>query len=341
MNSYFSTYISGFGEVVESLLKKKLSSLYIKRVLDGLVVFDSLASQLHIKDLRFLNNSFILLKFNENVSIEEFVSEILKLGWTKTNLRSTVLKNVSTFRVVYSLENKISKLAEKNLEKLETLISKVLVLKVKRDNPDTEFWILERSEGVILFGLRITKRENESNFEKGELKPELANILCEISEPLDTDIFLDPFAGLGAIPIERAKIAKFKKIFAGENNKDIYKNLLEKTKKLGLSITVGRWNSTKLGALSDRSVNKIVTDPPWGEYSITNVEDLYAKSLQEMDRVLMPTGILVLLTSQKELIKKLLSHHGKKFVLEQQFNILVSGKESGVFKIRKVNWLLG
>lgn len=318
MTTYFSTYISGFGEIIEDLLKRKLSDVQIKTNLDGLIIFDSNDPFFAIKNLRFLNNSFVLLDKNLN------------------KIDRQILSGFKSFRIVYSKENEFTKLDTAALKKIESLIFKTLHLKVSRDNPETEFWILKRSEGLKLFGLRITKRE--SNLEKGKLRPELANILCELSDPTSADVFLDPFAGSGAIVFERTNMAKFQKIFAGENNKNVYQVLINKTKRLNVPIIVGKWNATKLGALSDQSVNKIVTDPPWGQYDNTiNIEELYNKAMLEFYRILKVNGILVILTAQKDLITELLNNYDGKLLLERQFNILVSGKKAGVFKIIKIN----
>lgn len=338
MKTYFSTFIPGTGEIVDNLLRKKLEKVDVKLKLDGLILFETSASFLQVKDLKFFNNTFGLLKECKNITIPDFVDSIISDRITQKEFENFIPYQTKTFRIVYSKENQLSSLENTLLIKLEDYICRKTSLKVDRKNPDIEYWILGRSEGDIFFGTRITKKQDIKYFsEQGELRMEMSSILCELSEPNENDIFLDPFAGSGSIPIERAKIFKFKKIFAGENDKSIYKNLVVKVKKFNFKIVVGKWDATKLGALTDSFVDKIVTDPPWGQFDQRiNIQELYKKSFSEFYRVLRKNSLLVLLTSQKELINEILEEYQEKFILEKEFNILVSGKKSTIFKIRKV-----
>lgn len=55
----------------------------------------------------------------------------------------------------------------------------------------------------------------------------------------------------------------------------------------------------------------------------------------EFYRLLKVEGLLILLTSQKELVNKILENYKNKFLIEKEINVLVSGKKSTIFKIRK------
>jgi 23S rRNA G2445 N2-methylase RlmL len=85
------------------------------------------------------------------------------------------------------------------------------------------------------------------------------------------------------------------------------------------------------------SIDKLVTNPPWGrtlgkelDYNI-----FYPRLLLEFRRVLKQDGVLVLLTSEKLLFEKLIRDNKRHFWLEQQFNIFVSGRKAGIYKLRK------
>ena len=338
METYFSTFIPGTGEIVSDLLRKKLGKVGIKLKLDGLILFETPAPFQLIKDLRFCNNTFALLKTDKDIDVSDFIDFIASDRFVQKRLKDFILPKTKTFRVVYSKENKLVNLDNGLTGRLEVFINRGTNLKVDKRDPDVEFWILERSEGNIFFGTRVTKKQNTKDIlEQGELRTEVVNILCELSEPDESDVFLDPFAGSGAIPIERARIYRFKNIFAGENDKAIYTSLVKKIKTLGLKIVVGKWNATKLGALTDGSIYKIVTDPPWGQFGqYSDIEDLYKRSFGEFYRLLRKNGVLVLLTSQKELVDEILEEYQDKFLLEKEFNVLVSGKKAVIFKIRKI-----
>ena len=92
----------------------------------------------------------------------------------------------------------------------------------------------------------------------------------------------------------------------------------------------------------DCSVNKIVTDPPWGLYEDVGMEmeGFYDKMMKEMYRVLKTNGIIVILTANKDELEKVLLNFRNKLKILNKYNILVSGKKAAVYKIIKILLLL-
>lgn len=175
--TYFSTFIAGFGEVVLEQLQRQLVNFKQGLLLDGLVIYSTDSDIEKIKGLRFLNNSFLQTSPEDKIN--------LNLG--------------KSFRVVFSKENELVSINKERLIKIENKIARLNNLVVDRANPNFEFWFLERSEGNKLTGVRITKHPDyKTVLTKGQLRPELADLLCLISEPDKNDIVLDPFAGSGA-----------------------------------------------------------------------------------------------------------------------------------------------
>lgn len=301
MSVYFSTFIPGFGEIVVDELQKSLNNFGKKLLLDGLVVFETSSSTSEIKKLRFLNNSFLKTKPEEKMDFY--------LG--------------KSFRVVFSKENELVSVNKERLSRIEKKIAKLNNLMVDRANPDFEFWFLERSEGYKFTGVRITKHSDyKTILAKGQLRPELADLLCIVSEPDKNDIVIDPFAGSGAIGIARKNYPHKQIIFGDIDSKN------QNIKKL---------DALNLKDFADKSVDKIITDPPWGISVGINLDlnDFYTKMLNEFWRVLKPGGLLIILMGNKELFKKTLDNFSNKFKVLKKFNILVSGKKAGVYKIRK------
>lgn len=301
MNAYFSTFIPGLGEVIKNQLEKLLKSFSCQLLLDGLIVYQSESSPEEIRKLRFFNNSFLQKKPEEKIN--------LKLG--------------KSFRVVFSKENELISVNKERLTKIENKIAKINGLIVDRANPDFEFWFLERREGSKYTGVRLTKHPDyKTVLGKGQLRPELAELLCLISVPNINDIVLDPFARSGAIGMSR-KNYPHKEIISGDinpNNQNI-KNI----------------DALNLKGFDNESVNKIITDPPWG-ISVgkdLNLNDFYIKMLNEFWRVLKPNSILVILMGNKEFFENILKNFSGKFILENKYDILVSGKKAGIYKIRR------
>ncbi len=136
----------------------------------------------------------------------------------------------------------------------------MLKLKVNRVKPDLEVWFLRRREGFCFVGIRLTKNPNyEKTLRKRELRPQIAHILCLLSEPRSKDVFLDPFAGSGAIPLERTAFP-YKEIIASDKDPNAYKYLKERTNKLKKRITVKNWDALDLEEIGNGTINKIVTN---------------------------------------------------------------------------------
>lgn len=328
-NIYYSTFISGLSEVVEKSLKEFIKDVTIISIFDGLVVYKTASTAPEITALSFFNNSFFLLTYS-NDNLDTLIGTTLHPAFSATPPKGIFyLKN--TFRIIISKENELQHIEPSRLRKLEDNFSKKLRLNIDRANPDIEIWFLERSEGYSFCGIRLTKKPSTDKYlKKGELRPELAWLLCYLSEPKKNDIFLDPFAGYGSIAFARTTFP-YSKIIAADNDQEKVHFLSGKKKK----VEIQNWDVTKL-PLKNNSIDKVVTDPPWGVFEKENVEELYEKFLIEFARVLKPKGIVVILTAQKELMGKLIKSNNDLFSLKEKYDVLVSGKKAGVYKFQKI-----
>lgn len=345
MASYYSTFSSGLQEVVKSALIQQLDDVKLDLLLDGLVVYRSEKPIKQINRIRFFNNTFLLLHMFKSLGdngIPFMINNIFKKP-ELINIPRPAIKGSAFFRIMASKENQTVSINREILARLESFFSHKLSLRVNRSKPDVEVWFLTRSEGYGFVGIRIMHTSHsEKNLQRGELKSELANILCLISEPAKDDVFLDPFAGSGAIPIERSQIFPSKQIIANENDKEIVNRLRTRISGMKLNITIGELNALNLVIFKDNSIGKIVTDPPWGIYKsqeLNTLEKLYTDMMLEFNRVLKENGLLVILMGQKELFEKVLKEIPT-MVLDEKYDILVSGKKAAIYKIKKQTPLL-
>lgn len=309
--------------MVETWLKDNVQDVRIEKLLDGLVIYETSVGLNTVRSFPIFSNSFVLLKKFEETSLPSF----------DFSLNKEITRGYRTFRVIISKENQITGIDKNKLGKYEKYIHQGSGLSVDRTSPDTEIWITFRREGLNLIGFRITKNPNlEKVLHKGELRPQLAYILNYISEPDKNDIFLDPFAGYGAITKSRLEHFPAKEIIASDKDESLFLNL----KQILKSERVEHWDALALDELKSNSIDRIVTDPPWGIFIKTeNIEDFYVKMLEEFGRVIRFEGILVILTAQKELFDKLLKN-STKFSQIEKWDILVSGKKSSIYKLKKI-----
>lgn len=336
---YFSTFITGFEKVVGEALVSNLNNVKIDLLLDGLVLYSTDSSVEKVKKLKFLNNTFLLFEYFENL-LNRPMSVMMNCVLSKTDFKSAPNINVSkkykTFRIITSEENQLVSVDNTKISRLEEKIKKGTRLKPNRSKPDVEFWFLSRNEGCGFFGMRLTKHPDfTKSLPKGELRPELAHILCLISEPKPADVFLDPFAGYGAIPHARTNYP-YKQIIAFDNDPRLVSKLKHRLKNKS-SVLVGRCDAIKLEMLDDDSVDKIVTDPPWGHFLGKNLDlrDFYAQMLDSFHGVLKQGSFAVILMGEKELFEELLDRFSDRFTLLKKLDTLVSGRKAGVYKMVK------
>lgn len=314
MKTYYSTFITGFSELIKQSLIHEIKDVQIDLLHDGLVIYKTNTPLEVIKKIRFVNNTFILLKRYPklgNRPIEEMMKDALKGSDFIADINTSLSKGMAKFRIMATNKNQFVSMDKDLRDKLEKKMQQIKGLILDRTNPDVEFTFAVRRDGYGLFGLRITRHTSyEKILEKGEIYPELAHILCLISEPRVTDIFLDPFCGSGAIPVARTKGFLYKTVYASDiENKSIEITKL-KANKAKKKIVVTKSNALRLDSFADSSIDKIVTDPPWGLYSgkELNLEIFYEDMLKEFQRIIKPNGIIVILVAKKDIFETVLSN---------------------------------
>ncbi|MDR1495255.1 MAG: RsmD family RNA methyltransferase [Rickettsiales bacterium] len=306
------------------------------RILDGAVIYQTNFDVDHIKKIRYFNNTFIVIRefnYNSSPTVEILNKVISDLLDNRGNF-DVPITSTKSFKIFFSLENVLVKPDGKLMYHLVELIKKKTRKNYNSNFADTEFWILYRSEMMGFFMLRITKKKKK--LDKGELRPELTNLLCRLSVPRENDVFLDPFCGSGAIPLERSRTADFKGIFASDRDANLVKELKNRIKKMKASRVQKSFFIKNLdffnNTFDDNFFDTIVTDPPWGIYEKVD-KNFYPNFLKNSYRILKPEGKLILLSAGKEYFTK--ESITGNFVLETSFDILVSGEKSGSLFINK------
>ncbi len=203
-------------EVVEKILKKD-KDIDIEKISDGLVVFTSSAKQNKLINLRFLNNLFLLLDrdtTSRSPSYKDIERYLHKLKKKNFNL-SLLGDNKKSFKIFISLENKTISVDKSILQEIESKIIKSSKWHLNIRKPDKEFWIMARRDGNMFFGLRLTPlKKDVKTRHKGELRAELAHLLCFLADLKKKDTVIDSFAGYGSIVYECVNFFKSQKVYA-------------------------------------------------------------------------------------------------------------------------------
>lgn len=337
---YYSTFFAGASNVIIGFLKKDID-VDIINGFDGLVEYSTREPIERVLKIPYFQNTFAIIK-SQHCPINNMLMNLVKDKSITNDIKRVhdfLHLSKHTFRVVISDENSLVSVKDNVLCELENRISMVTRMTVNRRNPDCQFWILHRSEGVSYFSLRCTSlKKNDKERAAGELRPQIAYLLARLSDPQENELFLDPFCGSGAIPIARAKMKKTGLVFATDISESLVHDLKEKVKSIGLKkrIVVKQADALNLH-FQDCCIHKIVSDPPWGLYEhIDDINQFYIRMLNEMHRVLICGGLLIILVANNDVFPRVLQKFSDKFKIENQFDVLISGKKASLYKIKKM-----
>ncbi len=335
MLPFFSTFISGLDTLIDQWLREDINDIKIDTLQDGLVVFRTLIASHQIGKIRYLNNSFILISRYELGRVTPSAVEAMNLLFQDRGLGSKLAElggvKGDSFKIVVTAENRMIAIGREGIEQLAGLIGGGTGLSHDGISGNREFWLVIRGDGIVLFGLRITALKNKTV--AGELRLELTNSLCRLSDPVKSDVFMDPFCGSGAIFLER--ISSFGYKFAHAVDTDVSKIKLLEGKvswtKEKVKIRVG--NALELTDVETGSVGKMVADPPWGNHQkVEDLDEFYRRMLKEFSRVLKPGGIAVILVAREIELDKFVSE----FKLLEKYQILVSGRKANILKFLRL-----
>jgi len=344
MTTYLSTFTAGLGGPVRRALEERLPDARVELDLDGLLTYQSGRDAAAVRALPFFNNSFVVLKTFPALGAErgeDVLGEMLSLALRDGDLAGRLPRQLKgTFRLVTSWSNVLTAVDRELLEKVEARLAASGRLRPHRGRPDHEIWLSYRSEGYGFLLLRLTRHTvHEKVLAKGTLRPELAWMLCWLSEPREGELMLDPFCGSGAIPLMRATQFPRGLVLASDLDAALVEKLKAKVKEGDLKrrVVVRQGDARQLSRYEDGSIHKIVTDPPWGLFQELpgGPEAFYREVLAELARVLIAGGLLVILLARADFLPPLLESVPA-LELVERWPILLSGKKAEIFKLRRL-----
>ena len=335
MAEYVSSFITGFQDVVKKDLVQRLPSCKIISIYDGLVHYQYAGNSRDLEKIIYFNNTFFVLKTwkGKGLNFPSMVGAV-------SSEKKYYLINKGTFRVRFSQENQFAKVDKNIARRAEETVLQNSRLTLDRLSPTTEIWYSIRREGFAFCGQLITKREfTEKNLNKGELRPEIAYLISSFADIQKDDVILEPFCGYASIPVHLVKKFHFSKLYASDiDNEKISMNNQKKQLKNNPCLDLRQADAFNLSHIEDKSINLVITDPPWGFYEdIGDVKTFYKKMFASFDRILKDEGRIVILSARKEELEEVVYELGYK--IEACLHTLVNGKKAGLYKIICTNTL--
>ena len=330
MAEFISSFITGFQNIVSQDLPRRLPGVKILNCYDGLIHYRFDGDSHQLERIIYFNNTFFVLKTMKGKGLN-FPSLIGSVCSSKNYF----LVNKGSFRVRFQQENQFAKVDKNLTRRAEEYILANSKLKLDRLSPTNEIWFSIRREGFAFCGELISKREfTEKNLNKGELRPEIAYLMCCYAEIHPEDVVLEPFCGYGSIPIQLSKRFPCQKLYASDIDGDKVKALRiavpEHVEGQGPQTTIQQADVFELNYIPDNSIDKIVTDPPWGLWeNIPDIKAFYKKMFQSFKRVLKPQGKMIILSARTQEFQEAAKESGAE--IEKSLHTLVNGKKATLY----------
>ncbi len=169
--------------------------------------------------------------------------------------------------------------------------------------------VVEVEDDHCTVGLRLTKtalhKRSRQTGGLAALNPTLAYAMGVLSEPVDGETVLDPMCGTGTLLIERHGLGPA--VLLGS---DLFENAIAEaginTGAAGVRAHLIRADARRM-PLASGSVDKVICNPPWGRRVLggRSMWRLYRPVFGEIERVLRPDGLAVILTLQRRLMEEL------------------------------------
>ena len=329
MAEFISSFITGFQHVVEKNLPQILAGVKILHVFDGLIHYQYAGDSHNLDKIIYFNNTFFVLKTMKGKGLN-FPS----LVGAVSSEKKYYLINKGTFRVRFQNENQFVKVDKNISKKAEETVLHNSKLHLDRLSPTTEIWYSIRREGFAFCGQLISNREfTEKNLNKGELRPEIAYLICCYADLNQDDVVAEPFCGYGSIPVQLIKKFRFQKLFASDIDKEkISNNMQKKQLKDNPQIELSVNDAFVLPQIIDRSVDVVITDPPWGYFEqIDDIGEFYKKMFTSFKRILKENGRMIILSARKDEIEKAALEMNVQIL--SSLHTLVNGKKASLYKM--------
>ena len=310
MKQYFATFPAGTFDIISKRLKSfTLDEVKIVDSDNSSVLFQSSLQSERLIEVRYFTNIYQIVP--------------------QDSKNTKLLLNGKFFRLMLIRNGEPSQLDEPTRNKLQSHIVESFGLKPNTHLSRNDFYIIERQSGNRLFTLRLPrakfKREKTAN---GELRPELAHILCLVANLKAKHTALDMFCGYSSIPVEAVRGFGCKNIIASDITEHKPKHDYD-------VIRHYKADARNLDFIKNDSIDRVITDPPWGlfDQSIGDIISLYTDTINEIVRILKLNGIAVILSGGEasELFEK-----NKSLKLIGKWNVLVSGKKATIYKLQKI-----
>lgn len=210
-----------------------------------------------------------------------------------------------------------------------------------REPADVELWVFyvrnRATVGLRLTDIKFRQRSYKEEERPGSLRPTLAASLVLLSNPKDSDYFLDPMCGVGTILIERALWRPAVFVGGGDRDEAAIELAGWNLGKIKREISIKQWDATAWEDIAEHEgkVTRLVCNLPFGKKfgAEDNLAALYKRALSQWEKLLAPYGSMTLLTSQGRILEEKAERTG--LSCKKMRSLVVQGITTGVYQLHK------
>lgn len=330
MALFYATCAAGTEALVARFAADSLKHFRLEQRLPGGLIF---SAQDRLPSLPYFQNCYVSLARYEGVAgMAQALERVFKDRATLNQAgRAMAAYGFSTFRVMFSEQNALVGVESDKRALLERSIHGA---SVERARPETEFLILTRSEGFALALLRLTRPDGrQEHLPKGALSPSLAACMVALGRYGRGGVFLDPFAGSGALGKARLDLGGAERVILSDKDPEKVGMMKRRFRGLGSDkLVIRQADALSLGRdWTEGPVQELVCDPPWGHFEPLPMPAtaFYSGMLAAFNAIMAQGGRLVVLTADKAAFSQALDESA--FEPKERHDILVNGQKAGIF----------
>lgn len=199
--------------------------------------------------------------------------------------------------------------------------------------------LLEIDQDRAIVGVRLSEtalhKRSRVVHPRVTLNPTLAAAMVRVSEPEAGQVVVDPLCGGGTILVERHAYDAQVTLVGADLFTEKVAIARQNLEALGIAALLLRTDATRL-PLRDGSVDRFICNPPWGNLIGDKRINrrLYPWMLGHMRRCLKPGGLIVLLTSERRLVRRFVEKYADIRQVSAR-RLSVGGLAPSLFVLRK------
>jgi 16S rRNA G966 N2-methylase RsmD len=327
---YLIQFPAGTGDLILDAISPYVGNFKVHYRDDSAMIFDSPVTEGKVASIPFAKNSFVVIASTPRGGIDKGVGQLGRFA-ASAKFPSSSLRN-SQFRTMIHIDGGLSAVDKRVKTGLDRAISVRTGQRIEPRGMCQEYWVIGRTDlSELLLCARLPKQRRAPKV-KGALSYELSLMLVAASRPSAGDIFLDPFAGSGALVLARAE-SDARQIWYSDINLREFERDIPHELHADKRVDFLDDDALTLGSVPDGQIDVIVTDPPWGEYDdvgMPYVEFARAMAASFSWVLRKAKGRFVVLTSRKTaaIVEREFAKSG--FSINSTHEILVNGHPATV-----------